>query len=400
MKSFVVTALIVLATVFCISHVDGSRASEVKSIEKRQVPLLPVRNQTCTFTELQRRNDSLRCSNASVGQQLLDVFAECGHNNEALRKEQECGRSARGGFCYELKYDTAVTGLVDSVVSNCEFSCDPSCNSSLQQLTDSTGCCANYLITNAYIQSGQQPISTPWSTCNFRSPSNCLSTLRFVRNQDETVCPQSDIAYHINRLFCNPNYITPFITIMRSCGRTHEESAQSMINGCGVNKYERFCFETETSQLVSDVQGRCFVNATTCPILCKIALDMYRTGADCCLNNLYNNTLSYNTLSSTSASNLRTTNHVLWSFCEMSSPGFCRNTIDSSSAYSVLLQVSVAVTGLSAIIAMVVWLDTVALVINLIWHRNYVRLSYITMLHLICFAHVWQLHAIVFFQCF
>ena len=360
MKCFGVTALIVLATVFCISHVDGSRASEVKSVQKRQVPLPPERNQTCSPTELQRRNDSLRCSNASVGQQLLDVFAECGHNNEALRKEQECGRSARGGFCYELKYDTAVTGLVNSVVSNCGFSCDPSCNSSLQQLTDSTGCCANYLITNAYIQSGQQPISTPWSTCNFRSPSNCLSTLRFVRNQDETVCPQSDIAYHINRLFCNPNYITPFITIMRSCGRAHEESAQSLINSCGVNRYERFCFEAQTSQLVSDlrseVQNECFMNAETCPILCKIALDRFRTVADCCLNNLYNNTLP-----STSASNLRTTNHLLWSFCGTSSPGFCRNTIDSSSAYSVLLQVSVAVTGLSAIIAMLVWLDTVAI---------------------------------------
>ena len=161
------------------------------------------------------------------------------------------------------------------------------------------------------------------------------------------VCPQSDIAYRINRLFCNREYITPFISMMRNCGRAYEESAQSMINNCGVNKYEQFCFETETSQLVSDVQNQCFLNAKTCPILCKIALDMYWTVADCCLNNLYNNTR-------TSTSILRTTNHVLWSFCEISSPGFCRNTIDSSSAYSVLLQVSVAVTGLSTIIAMLV----------------------------------------------
>ena len=354
MKCFVATALIVLAAVFCISHVDGSRTSEVKSVQKRQVPLPPVRNQTCSLTELQRRNDSLRCGNPSVGQQLLNVFAECGHNNEALRKEQECGRSERGGFCYELKYDTAVTGLVNSVVSNCFSSfCGFSCNSSLQRLTDSTGCCANYLITNAYIRSGQQPISTPWSTCNIRPPSNCLSTLRFVRNQDETVCPQTDIAYRINRLFCTPSYITPFISMMRNCGRTYEESAQSLINSCGVNRYERFCFEARTSQLVNDirseVQNECFMNAETCPILCKIALDRFRTVADCCLNNLYNNTLF-----STSASNLRTTNHLLWTFCETSSPGFCRNTIDSSSAYSVLLRVSVAVTGLSAIIAMLV----------------------------------------------
>ena len=350
MKCFVAIALIVLLAVFCISHVDGSRASEVKSIEKRQVPLPPERNQTCSFTELQRRNDSLRCGNPSVGQQLLDVFAECGHNNEALRKEQECGRNETGGFCYELRFNSTLTQLASSVVSNCfRFSsCGFFCNDSLQQLRDSTGCCANYLITNAYFQPGQQPIFDPWSYCDLQPPSDCSSTLRFVERPNVMVCQQSDIAYRINRLFCNRDYITPFISMMRSCGRAYEESAQSMINNCGVNKYERFCFETETSQLVRDIQRQCFMNAETCPILCKIALDMYRTGADCCLNNLYNNTLP-----STGATNLRTTNHLLWSFCGMSSPGFCRNTIDSSSAHSVLLQVSVAVTGLSTIIAMV-----------------------------------------------
>ena len=346
MKCFVATALIVLAAVFCISHVDGSRASEVKSIEKRQVPLPPERVSTCTFTELQRRNDSLRCSNTSVGQQLLDVFAECGHNNEALRKEQECGRSARGGFCYELRSNITITGLVSSVRSNCFSSfCSFSCNNSLQQLRDNTGCCANYLITNAYFQSGQGTIFNPWSTCNFQPPSNCSSTLRFVQRPNEMVCSQSDIAYRINRLFCNPNYITPFISIMRSCG--FEETAQSMINNCGVNRYERFCFEavTNASSLASIVQNECFTNAETCPVSCRVALDMYQTGADCCLNNLYNNPQS---------SNLLTTSRMLWSLCEISNPGFCQNTIDSSSAYSVLLQVSAVVTGLSTIIAMLV----------------------------------------------
>ena len=348
MKSFVATVLVVLAAVFCISRVDGSRVSSVRSVAKRQVPLPPVRVSICSNTELQRRNDSLRCSNASVGQQLLDVFTECGHTNEALRKEQECGRNARGGFCYELNSNTTVTGLVNSVRSNCfRFSsfCSFSCNNSLQQLRDSTGCCANYLITNAYFQTGQQSIFNPWSNCDSQPPNNCSSTLRFVQRPDEMVCSQPEITYRINRLFCNSNYITPFINIMRSCG--FEETAQSMINNCGVNRYERFCFEARAnaSRLASEVGSRCFTNAETCPVSCKVALDMYQTGAGCCLNNLYNNPQS---------SNLRTTNPMLWSLCGISNPGFCRNTIDSSSAYSIMLQVSVAVTGLSAIIAMLI----------------------------------------------
>ena len=159
------------------------------------------------------------------------------------------------------------------------------------------------------------------------------------------VCSQQELTYRTSRLSCNPDYITPFINILRNCSL--DENAQSTINNCGVNRYERFCFEAQAnaSQFVNEVQDRCFTNAETCPVACKVALDMYQVGADCCLNNLYNNPQS---------SFFRTTNPMLWSLCGVSNPGFCRNTIDSSSAYSVLLQVSVAVTGLSTIITMLV----------------------------------------------
>ena len=350
MKCLVATALIVLVVVFCISHVDGSSVSNVKSVQKRQVPLPPVRNldEPCSNTELQRRNDALRCENSSVGQQLLDVYAGCGRNDLALREEQKCGRNDTGGFCYELRFNNTLTQLASSVVSNCfrfgsSICSSFSCNNSLQQLSDSTGCCANYLLTNA--RQGQQLRGDPWSTCGLQPPNNCSSTLRFVQGPNQMVCSQRELTYHTNRLSCDPNYITPFIDILRNCSL--EDAAQSRINNCGVNKYERFCFEavTNASQFASEIQNECFTSAETCPVSCKVALDMYRTGADCCLNNLYNNPQS---------SNYRTTNRILWSLCGVSNPGFCRNTIDSSSAYSVLLQVSVAVTGLSAIIAMLV----------------------------------------------
>ena len=346
MKCFVATALIVLAVVFCISHVDGNSVSNVKSVQKRQVPLPPVRNQTCSSTELQRRNDALACENVSVGQQLLDMYSGCGRNDLALSEEQKCGRNETGGFCYELRFNNTLTQFASSVASNCfRFSfCDFSCNNSLQQLRDSTGCCANYLLT----RQGQQLRGDPWSFCGVQAPNNCSSTLNFLHRSNKMVCSQQELTYRTNRLSCDPNYITPFIDILRNCN--DEETAQSRINSCGVNRYERFCFEavTNASQPLNEVQSECFSSAETCPVACKVALDRYRTGVDCCLNNLYNNTLS-----STSASNSRSTNHVLWSLCGISSPGFCRNTIDSSSAYSVLLQVSVAVIGLSAIIALV-----------------------------------------------
>ena len=50
MKSFVV-----LAAVFCVSRVDCSSVSSVRSVEKCQVPLPLVRNleELCSNTELQ-----------------------------------------------------------------------------------------------------------------------------------------------------------------------------------------------------------------------------------------------------------------------------------------------------------------------------------------------------------
>ena len=162
---------------------------------------------------------------------------------------------------------------------------------------------------------------------------------------------------------CNPDYITPVLNVMRNCGL--EESAQGIINRCGVNRYGRFCFETErnVSFVLRQIQTSCFSNAETCPIFCRATLELFRTRAGCCLNNLYNNTSPV----LVRISDYLTTNHILWSSCGVESPGFCRNTIDNSqlqvsmnvtqSSYSVILQVSMTITGLCTILAMLVWSD-------------------------------------------
>ena len=383
MRCFVATILVVFAAVLCVSHVDGSRSSEVKSVEKRQVPLPPGRifyNQEgpCNSTELQRRNDIVRCSNASVGQQLLDVLAGCGYNREAMRTEEECGRDEMGRFCIEFRRNRTLNNLAGAAYTCTLGYYSPQsgyCKNSLQQLRGGAGCCANYLI-NVLIRQSTQEIRYPnvWSTFNVMRPNDCSSTLRFVQSQNRIVCSQQERTYRLNRLSCNPEYITPFINILRDCRL--EEAAQIRINRCGVNRYERFCFEFETnaSQLAHEVWNRCSFSSGTCPVFCKSALNRYQTGVDCCFNNLYNNTLT-----STSLSDFRTTNYRLWSLCGVSSPGFCRNTVDNStdvisffnnssvdssdnssidgnrsSAYSVLLQVSVAATVLSAVFAMLV----------------------------------------------
>ena len=382
MRCFIAPAILVaLAAALCISHVDGSKDSEVKSVEKRQVPLPPERvsNQeeprNSTELQLQRRNELLQCGNPSVGQQLVDVLAGCGDNDEAMRMEGECGRNEMGRFCIELVRNSTLNNLASAayrcaVRSFLFFSSFSSCVNSLQQLRDGAGCCAHHLI-NLFIPRGRVTLRNPnvWSAFNVTRPNNCSSTLHFVQSQSEIVCSQQERTYRINRLSCNPNYITPFINILRDSGL--EEAAQARINRCGVNRYERFCFEVEAnaSQLAGEVWNRCSFSSGTCPVFCKSALNRYRAGVDCCFNNLYNNTLT-----STRLSDFRTTNHQLWSLCEVSSPGFCPNTVNNStdvisffnnssvnnsdnlsigsSAYPVLLHISVATTMLSAIVTM------------------------------------------------
>ena len=383
MRCFVATIPVVFAAVLCISHVDGRRDSKVKSVEKRQVPLPPERvpynqEEPCNSTELQRHNDIVQCSNASVGQQLLDVLAGCGFNREAVRMEEECGRDEMGRFCIEVRRNRTLNNLAGAAYT-CAlgYYSPPSayCQNRLQQLRDGARCCANHLI-NVFIRQSTQRIRYPnvWSTFDVTRPNNCSSTLRFVQSQSRIVCSQRERTYRLNRLSCNPEYITPFINILRDCRL--EDAAQISINRCGVNRYERFCFEFETnaSQLAREVWDRCSFSSGTCPVFCKSALERYRTGVDCCFNNLYNNTLT-----STSLSDWLTTNYRIWSLCGVSSPGFCQNTVDNStgvnsvinnssfdgsdnssidrnrsSAHSVLLQVSVAATVLSAIFTMLI----------------------------------------------
>ena len=361
MKYFMVTVLAVTAAMVCIGH--GSKATQLK---KRQVPLPPEQNQeVCDGAEFQRRSDVLHCSNASIGQQRLNVYAECGDNGQALRIEQECGRNETGGFCFELRNNSTLTSLASRIPSNCfrsifsRTSCSSSCSSSLRQLRDGAGCCANYLITDAYVLRRQQAPPDLWSNCSLERPDVCPSALRFQQTQNERVCSQAEVTFRISRLSCNPDYITPVLNVMRNCGL--EESAQGAINRCGVNEYGRLCFETErnVSFVLPQIQTSCLSNQDTCPILCRATLELFRTRAGCCLNNLYNNTSP----ALVRTSDYLATNHILWSTCGVESPGFCRNTIDNSqlqvstasqSSYSVILQVSMTITGLCTILAMLV----------------------------------------------
>ena len=334
MRCFVHVAaiLVALAAALCISHVDGSKDSEVTSVEKRQVPLPPERvsnqEEPCNSTELQRRNELLQCRNGLVGQQLLDVLAGCGYNDEAMRIEGECGLNEMGRFCIELIGNSTLNNLA-SGAAWCARRASSfwlfTCSNRLRELRDGAGCCAHHLI-NLFTRGGG-PLRNPnvWSTFNVTRPNNCPNILRYVQSQSEIVCSQQERTYRLNRLSCNPDYITPFINFLRDCGL--EEAAQARINRCGVNRYERFCFEVEAnaSQLAGEVWNRCSFSSGTCPVFCQSALNRYRTGVDCCFNNLYNNTLT-----STSLSDFRTTNRQLWSLCGVSSPGFCPNTVDNS----------------------------------------------------------------------
>ena len=115
MKYFMVTVLTVSAAMVCIGHAGASKATQVK---KRQVALPPEQNQElCDGAEFQRRSDVLHCSNASIGQQRLNVYAECGDNGQALRIEQECGRNETGGFCFELRNNSTLTSLASQIPS-------------------------------------------------------------------------------------------------------------------------------------------------------------------------------------------------------------------------------------------------------------------------------------------
>ena len=294
------------------------------------IPLEPVG--VCTTASYLRRLRALRC-NQTHGQQLADMYLNCGYNQLALREMIDCG-VRDGDFCFDVAdYAQRYQNEVDSQCFDMYGKpiCSDDCRAALKSFRENVGCCINnlYNASDNPISNDRTASNLLWTACEVEPVDGfCRSTIRYEVIYNTQVCVSDEVVYRKSRLECHPDYGQAFADLFRLCG--YSAQLRHAVNICGVNSEDRYCFELQTvgNSIAEDVNKYC-VKATEsdCPLSCKVALDSYKRQLGCCLNNLFNDEEN---------SYFRTTSPALWTTCQADRPRFCKTTISLGDGSSML----------------------------------------------------------------
>ena len=278
----------------------------------------------CTTSTYQRHLRALKC-NQTYGQQLVDLYLNCGYNQMALMESMGCGTSLEGEFCFDVadrsqQYQVAVDSLCFDLYG--KPSCSNSCQQALWNFREKVGCCINnlYNASDNPLSNDRTASNILWMACEVPPIDGfCNSTLRYEEVYDTMVCVYDEVIYRKSKLDCSPNYGQVFVDLFHSCG--YSLQLRYAVNICGVNSENRYCFEliNDGNSLAEEVNEHCVETTDIeCPLACKVVLDSYRRQLGCCLNNLYNDEDN---------SFFGTTSPALWTTCSVTRPRFCKTTI-------------------------------------------------------------------------
>lgn len=302
----------------------------------------------CTTATYLKYVRALKC-NQTYGQQLVDLYLDCGYNEMALMESMDCGKM-KGNFCFDIadsaqQYQAAVDSLCFDAYGR--PSCGNSCQEALWDFRENVGCCINnlYNASDEPIRNYRTASNLLWTACEV-TPINgfCKSTLHYEELYDTMVCVYDEVVYRKKRLDCSPKYGQTFVDLLRTCG--YSSHLRHAVNICGVNRDDRYCFEliNDGKSLAKKVQEHCVETAEReCPLACKVALDSYRRQLGCCLNNLYNDEDN---------SFFSTTSPALWRTCKVKRPSFCKTTISMTGRSPVVTFSAVLITTLVFCVAL------------------------------------------------
>lgn len=292
---------------------------------------------TATYLKYVR---ALKC-NQAYGQQLVDLYLNCGYNEMALMESIDCG-VRKGEFCFDIagraqEYQAAVDSLCFNTYG--KPSCSNSCQEALWNFRKNVGCCVNNLYNTSAepIFNDRTASNLLWTLCGVTPIRGfCKSTLDYKEVYDSMVCVYDEVMHRKSLLDCSPSYGQAFVDLFRTCD--YLPQMRHAVNICGINGEGRYCFDLieDGDSLAEDVREHCVEAMNSeCPLACQVALDTYRRRLGCCLNNLYNNKDS---------SYFSTTSPALWKTCGIKRPrSFCKTTLSMTGGSSVLSFSSAAI---------------------------------------------------------
>ena len=301
----------------------------------------------CRTATYLKRLRAVKC-NESIGQQLVDMYLECGYNQAALREAINCGLRD-GEFCFDVadrahEYQRAVDSLCFNQYG--KPSCSNSCQEALGSYRENVGCCINnlYNASDEPIFNDRTASNILWTACGVTPLDGfCESSLRYEEAHDTMVCVYDEVVYRNSLLECSPSYGQAFADLLRECG--YSSHLWYTVNICGVNAEDRYCFEyLEDGKSAADqVIEHCIETVEMeCSVPCQVALDDFRRQVGCCLNNLYNNEEN---------AYFSTTSPALWKTCGVKRPAFCKTTISMTGGGTLSVTCTFSTIFISLILA-------------------------------------------------
>lgn len=257
----------------------------------------------------------------------------------------QCATNDMGQLCVSQIFGSM--NSLESTFSDCaaavspgSATCPSQCSTALQSLRTDLGCCINSVfnvsleggssLTAAIAQFAPYFSSMLWETCGVDTVGECSDVPSFTPGS--RVPPCTDIEAFENALAyqCVQENVQPVLDAVSSNGSC-EFYTTSLVNGCGRNSDGEFCANdilanpTTGSTLLQTVFTNCFSFLTTpqtCPSNCRTSIEQFRDNSGCCVNNLYNTSIS-----ASSPTAALPTSAALWSVCGVTSPGFCPSTL-------------------------------------------------------------------------
>ena len=288
-------------------------------------------------------NANAQCE-SGLFQACTDLTLRCQEPMPANVFRNGCQRNANGDYC---GLTAAYIGEVNTITSTCESSltgdCTDDCRSLLMGIRDALGCCVNSFFNESTEQDGipssyrRDTFSYAlWSNCGVETVTDeCTASTVKVRRNDISPDALCNYVAENGNLLCTRNYLEPIVDALRDADGC-EAFANGNMEQCGVNENGEYCntLTTELTPLFLAAQSAC--NGTTCDESCEQALMTLRNNGGCCVNTLWNNSLTAISLEQLTGQDSGFTflSYEFWSDCGLKTLELCEIELIDGATYS------------------------------------------------------------------
>ena len=265
-----------------------------------------------------QRNTNLtklaRCGNVAVGngcsisaitsaiRSSLDTAIICNSSNDAVNYANECARSSGGVYCgaaslYSSDIATAGQNCSDIINSGFQANCSDECRTALEGLRSSLGCCINIIYNRT--QTPSYFNYHLWLRCGVATPPKSCSagnTISYIFTPEKN-CNYTELQHRLLRSHCisyRQTQIRNALSGMTGCN----SYLQYFNELCSVDSSDKYCISVHNFTYILEryllpIQQNCYDSgAINCTSRCNTSLTWFTNERGCCINVLFNSTLS------------------------------------------------------------------------------------------------------------